>query len=225
MAIGLVTTDVGPLLLDHVGLSGMPFVVLDAEHTGLTPADCAAAVRRLAATGTRVCVRVPDGSPPTLADFVATGAAEIVLPRVGGAADIAAASACVRYPPEGTRSRAPSAANAYGTAWGVPALSVIVETLDSVDNAAEIAACGLVERAWLGLADLRGELERSRPDRPVDAVVDELLQTFGAMDLVVPVADPGEAGAMYRRGARACYLYWDKYLHRVLARLTAADAP
>ncbi|NUS59265.1 MAG: hypothetical protein HOV66_31060 [Streptomycetaceae bacterium] len=219
--IGLVTTDTGPLLLNHVRLAGLPFLVLDAEHTGLTPARCAEAVRALSMSDTRVCVRVPDGSPATLAEFVNTGADEIVLPRVLCMADIEEAAAALRYAPEGLRSRAPSAANGYGENWKVPALSVIIETVDAVDAAAKIATSDLICRAWLGLADLRGDLARQRPDEPLDEIVDELLRTFADRELVVPVARPDAAAEMYRRGARSCYLYWDKYLHRVLGEFRA----
>jgi len=225
--IGLLTAEPSPLLLDQAALTGIGFVVLDAEQTALTPQSCATAVRQLAGCATRVCVRVPDLAPATLVTFANTGAAELVLPQVRSLADVEQAWRSVHYPPAGNRPRQPSPGSRYGSDWSrAPELSVIVETVEAVEVAEELAASPLVCGAWLGLTDLREDLARHGREGELDAAVEHVFTRFAAAgaSLGLPAADAAAARAGFERGAARCLVYWETHLRGVLGSLSAATA-
>jgi 2-keto-3-deoxy-L-rhamnonate aldolase RhmA len=226
-AIGVLTAELSPLLLDHLIIAGLDFVVLDAEQTGLTPPDCAAAVRQLSGSATKTCVRVPDLDAATLVSFANTGVAELVLPQVRSMVDVEHAWEAVHYPPDGTRPRQPSPASRFGSDWSrAPALSVIIETVEALEIASALATSHLLAGAWIGLTDLRADLAQHGREAELEAAVDEILSHFAAAgaSLGLPASGPDAARSAFDRGAARCLVYWETYLHHVLEPLRAATA-
>jgi 2-keto-3-deoxy-L-rhamnonate aldolase RhmA len=224
-AIGILTADPAPLLLDHLTISGIDFVVLDAEQTGLAPPACAAAVRQLAGSATSAYIRVPDLTAATLVSFANTGAGELVLPQVRSLSEVDQAWKAVHYPPAGTRPRQPSPASRFGSDWSnAPVLSIIIETVEAVELAGALARSEQIVGAWIGLTDLRQDLADHGRESELDDAVAEILAQFAAAAAPVglPAAGPQAARAAFDRGAARCLVYWESYLHEVLGSLRAA---
>jgi 2-keto-3-deoxy-L-rhamnonate aldolase RhmA len=229
--LGLLTAEPSPLLLDQVASHGLSFLVVDAELTTLGPADCVRVVRRLAGTAVRTVVRVPDLRPETLVRFANTGVDELMLPQVRSLEQIECAWRSVRFPPSGTRPRQPTRASGYGTSWDdAPALSAIVETVEAVDVARDLAGSGLLAGAWFGATDLRDEVDRRGVAFDLEAVADELLERFesAGVPFGLGASDAAGARAVFDRGASRCFLQWERYIGAVLSPLAAvlaADQP
>ena len=112
-------------------------------------------------------MRVPNLDPDLLTTYANTGVAELVLPRVRSIGELTAAGAALRYAPAGNRSRQVVPATAYGADWDREVrVSVIIETVDAVSIAAEMAAHPLVAGVWIGPRDL--EDDHLRQGLPVD---------------------------------------------------------
>ena len=226
-AVGLITADPNPTLLAILAHSGVDFVVLDAEQTPLTVQQCADAVQRLKGTGVQVAVRVPDLTANTLVAFANTGVAEIVLPHVRRVDELEEAAAAVRYAPQGLRSRQVSPASGFGSDFSAPpTLSVLFETVDAVDRAADFASLDAFGGGWLGPTDLASDLERrgrTEPDeldRSVQQVVDAVRGAGHSVGL--PAPSMSRAGEAFARGADRAAIYWERELTQLLAGFAAS---
>ncbi|MCR1781328.1 hypothetical protein KVF89_02175 [Nocardioides carbamazepini] len=222
--LGLLTSSVDPVLVDSVTQAGMDFLWLDAEYTGLTPNQVGDVVRRLANSGTRTMVRVPNLDPGTLLTFANTGVDELVLPRVRTLEDIEQARAWLTYPPAGIRPRQVVPATDWGTSYDrQPDVSIIVETMEAVRCLDRIAQAGCVATYWLGPKDLSDDHEHEGGARGAfDDVLNALLDTLRDADLQFGwgVPDPSDVASVWQAGASRCALYWDVHLARHLTRST-----
>ncbi|MBO9521364.1 MAG: hypothetical protein J7518_07490 [Nocardioidaceae bacterium] len=223
--VGVLTAHPDRLLLQQAALAGVGFVVVDAEQTGLQPADVAAVVGQLAGLPTEVHVRVPDLAPATLVAFANTGADELVLPQVRDAGDVRRAHEATRYAPAGTRSRQVSAASDFGTDFSrEPRLSVLVENGDAVANAEKLAALDLLAGAWVGPTDLADDLARQGRTEDVQELVGRVVDVFRAAGrpIGLPAVDATGVTAAFARGADRVAVYFEKSLRLLLDGLVAA---
>lgn len=223
--LGLLTAEPSPHLLDQVVAAGLSFVIVDAEWTTIGPAECAAAARQLQGSGTEAFVRVPEIDDATLVTYANTGVDEIVLPQVRTLPEIESAWRAVRFPPAGRRPRQPTRANGFGASWNnVPRLSAIIETVESVRGASELARSGLLAGAWFGATDLADDAARIGEDIDLVATGESMLTCFADEDLAfgMPVASAADAEAQFQRGVDRCFVHWDRLVPTVLAPLAAA---
>lgn len=225
--VGLIAADPTATLLFLAAQAGLNFVVLDAEQTGLTVQDCTDAVQRLAGSRTEVAIRVPDLDERTLVAYANTGAAELVLPQVRSADQLESAFRATRFVPEGARSKQASFSSAFGLDFThVPRLSVLFETVESVDDVERIAGSEYFDSGWLGPADLTADLHnagRIQPDavkRSTERVVDALKERGRSVGL--PAAGVAGISVAFEQGADRVALYWEKHLTAVIAELVAA---
>ncbi|MFE4413994.1 aldolase/citrate lyase family protein [Streptomyces sp. NPDC056821] len=227
LRVGLLTAEPDRLLTNLAVLTGIDFFVLDAELTGLDVSRCADVVSRLTRTRTEVLIRIPDVSEATVVAFANTGADELVLPQVRTLAQIEGAWRASRYFPDGTRSRQVSQASAYGTDFvKVPRLSVLLETVEAIEQAAEFVASGLLDGAWIGPTDLLDDLRRFRPAEAerMSELVDQAIATFRAarVSIGLPAKDPAGVQEAFAGGADRCAVYWEKQLFAVLTDVAGA---
>src|SRR6187551_3488374 len=100
---GIWTRNASATTIELLGLADWDFIVLDGEHGSVEPANGEDAIRAADLTATDVVVRVPDGSPQTVARYLDAGAAGVQVPMIetGAAAELAVAA--TRFPPVGVR--------------------------------------------------------------------------------------------------------------------------
>lgn len=225
--VGLLTAEPSRLLLSQAVLAGLDFVVLDAEQTGLDARECSAAVLSLSGSDTEVVIRVPDLDERTLVTFANTGAHELLLPQVRQLSQLEAAYRATRFPPDGTRSRQVSAASSFGTDFSrPPRLSVLIETVEAVEAAEQLASCRWIDSAWIGPTDLSDDIARQRPvdagsvERTVRDVVTTFLERGASIGL--PAGDAAGVKAAFERGADRVAVYWERHVGSALADMAAA---
>ena len=180
-----------PSLIEYVGMLGWDFLVFDAEHGTLQPADVESLCRAVEPRGTTPIVRVTTNDPPTILRFLDTGAHGIHVPWVNSAAEVERAVRSVKYTPRGIRGLAGSRASEWGLREPIAeyveranreTLVVIhIETQDAVDAIDAYLAIDGVDVLFLGPTDLSqslghpGDLKHpdvlAALDRVADAVV------------------------------------------------------
>ena len=213
-AFGCFVRTAEPQLSEYVGMLGWDFLVFDAEHGPLQPAQIEDLCRAVEPRGTTPIVRVTTNDAPTILRFLDTGAHGVHVPWVNSAAEAERAVRSVKYTPRGIRGLAGSRASEWGLREPIgeyvqranrETLVVIqVETQDAVDAIDEYLAIDGIDVLFLGPTDLSQSLghpgDLRHPDvlkaleRVADAVVgtDKTLGIYaGTVDMTKEWLDRG----------------------------------
>lgn len=149
-------------VIEVLALSGLDFVILDAEHAPFDRARLDACLAIARALGLPALVRVPDAAPATLLQALDAGAAGVVVPHVtSGAAAADLARAC-RFGPGGRGFAGSTRAAGYGSRTmaevlshgGDPIVIAQIEDPEGVENCEAIAGTAGIDGVFLGPADL-----------------------------------------------------------------------
>lgn len=229
-SVGIITADPTPTLLALLAHTAVDLLVLDAEQTGITVQQCRDVVQRLAGSGVKVAVRVPDLDRNTLLAFANTGVAEIVLPQVRTVDELERAYDATRYAPEGSRPRQVTPASAFGMDYSfAPVITVLFETAEAVERVKEFVDSEAFGGGWVGPTDLAADLLRHGDERPeaLQEAVQRVVDVVAAAGRSIGLPAPGMAAAagVFERGADRCAVYWEKELAAILtgyAELRAA---
>ena len=152
-----VATAYGAELLGHCGYD---WVGIDRQHGMIDNGDMIAMLQGLSSSGTPAFVRVEWNDPAEIMKALDAGAAGVIVPMINSAEDARRAVGACRYAPQGYRSVGPGRS---GLAVGgyPPAVSntnvlclVMIETVEAVERADEIAAVEGVDGIFLGPGDL-----------------------------------------------------------------------
>jgi 2-keto-3-deoxy-L-rhamnonate aldolase RhmA len=151
------------LTVEMIGAAGFDWTWVDLEHgTG----DYSELIPQMQATSINnapAVVRIAWNDAPRFKRVLDLGAAGIMVPYVTDAAQAKQAARAMRYPPEGVRGVAKfNRACGFGQKFGEyfaeankKLLTVVqIETKESVENAAEIAAVEGVDVLFIGPLDL-----------------------------------------------------------------------
>jgi 4-hydroxy-2-oxoheptanedioate aldolase len=155
--LGVCMTMRSESVLEVLAGAGYDCVVLDCQHGALFEADAVAFLRRFAAVGTDILVRVSSNSPALIGKVLDAGADGVIVPLVDTAAEARAAVAACRYRPAGDRSFGPIRGDLPRTPGELEERAscfVMIESAEGVENAAEIAAVRGVDGVVVGPADL-----------------------------------------------------------------------
>ncbi|MBL9216067.1 MAG: hypothetical protein JNG83_11370 [Opitutaceae bacterium] len=148
----------------HAAAAGFDAVCVDAEHNEWAPREIKrlGALHRLA--GIDCLVRTGARNPTDLARLLEDGAAGIIAPLIGSAAEAAALGQAVKFPPLGRRGMdgagldndfAVGGARGYAAAANAETLLVVqIETPEAVEEVEAIAAAPGVDGLFFGLGDL-----------------------------------------------------------------------
>jgi 2-keto-3-deoxy-L-rhamnonate aldolase RhmA len=236
-SIGTFVKTDSPQVVEILALSGLDFVVLDAEHAPLDRGMLDRMLFVARAVGPAALVRVPDHADATILNALDLGATGLVVPHVDSAdqaARVVGASRFVggrrglslsaRYGGYGTRNRAEAIAE------GDRALVLCqIESGPAVEAVEAIAAVPGVGGLFVGRSDLALSLGLDGPNHPeVLAAVDRCAAAARAraLPLVVACGAPGEVDALAARGATAFVVGSDQSLLRTAASaLTALRQP
>lgn len=214
LIIGEPTLSVLSLASDH----GIGTVVLDAEQTGLTPKECGQIVGHLQGSSVSVAVRLPDVEYDSVLSYANTGVDELVLPRLTTVDELEYAFQLTRYPPAGDRPIQTNFSNRYGMDYSrVPVLSVLFETAESVERIEEFVASSCFAGGWIGMTDLRSDLERLGKADKLSEYASRVMKAVGSSGhpIGLPLAHPRDISRTFSSGATRVALYWEKYLRTV----------
>jgi 4-hydroxy-2-oxoheptanedioate aldolase len=159
-AFGLWGSIPSPLTAELAAASGYDYVCVDLQHGGADEERMVAMFTAIEARGAVPLARVLYNEPWQINRVLDLGAAGVIVPLVGSAADAKRAVSGCRYPPRGVRSYGPLRATlTIGSAdperLAAGALCfVMVETRQGLENVEEIAATRGLDGIYIGPSDL-----------------------------------------------------------------------
>ena len=167
-----------PAVAEIAGDSGFDWLLFDLEHGCATDAAIPDQLRALRGGNTKAIVRVGAPHIDLIGRVLDWGAQGIMVPRVCSAEDAEKIVQAAHYAPRGRRGVARTVrAVGYGLRlpdeqhMTKPIILAQIETLESVDNAASIAAVDGIDVLFIGPADLSYDLLAQKSDRTYDECV------------------------------------------------------
>jgi 4-hydroxy-2-oxoheptanedioate aldolase len=156
VSFGAWSTLAGSLAAELLGGAGFDWVIIDAQHGGLTISDLLPMIQALQLGGTAPVVRVPWTDAATIMRVLDFGAAGVIVPMVSTPEEASLAAAAMRYPPAGIRSFGPTRGGFASTsaANDEVVLLVMIETAEGLERVDEIVATPGVDGLFLGPVDL-----------------------------------------------------------------------
>lgn len=156
-----------PVLIETFEAVGVGTIILDLQHGEATLADILACLR--AARGSKIVARIGVKPHPDLINrLLDAGVNAIMFAQINNPEDAATAISYMRYPPDGQRGVAGAVrANRYGCdaeyfrhliQHGTAIMQI--ETLESVENAMDIASIKGVDSLFVGTSDLAAAVGR-----------------------------------------------------------------
>ena len=176
-------------VVEMMGLSGIDFVILDGEHSGLTP-ETAETLYIAAERRELSCVtRVGENTPQRLQKFLDSGAQSVLIPMIDSAADAQSVVDAVKYEPAGKRGLAAARVSDWGLSpGGLPEyvkqandetfIAVQIETQAAVQNIDDIINVPEVDMIFFGPSDLSSSLGLSGQVTHPDVL--KLIEDLGA---------------------------------------------
>jgi 4-hydroxy-2-oxoheptanedioate aldolase len=168
VAYGMINAMGSSVAAEMIGMAGYDYVIVDGEH-GLGDLQChLGALQAIGSTPATALYRIANNDRTVLKQVLDLGVEGVIVPCVSTATEAQAAVAACRYPTKGVRGFAAGMVRAsnYGLSLerylsDGPAqllISVMIETVEGVKNAAEIASVEGVDVVQMGPADLSFDL-------------------------------------------------------------------
>lgn len=224
-AFGLWGSIPSTLTAELAAAAGFDYVCVDLQHGGADEERMVAMFAAIEARGAVPLARVLYNEPWMVNRVLDLGAAGVIVPLVGTAAEAGRAVSGCRYPPHGVRSYGPlRAALTVGSAdpqrLAAGALCfVMVETREGLDHVEEIAATPGLDGIYIGPSDLSIGLGRD-PGHGGDVLeraIDRIAQACQAAGIVAGMHCNGggeEARARVQAGFRMVTVGVDASLFR-----------
>lgn len=192
-ALGLILNLAAPAMVEIGSLMGFDFVMIDAEHGPVGPAEAEPMIRAAELARMAPLVRVPSSEPHIALRYLDLGAVGIVFPHVSTAEAARKCVEAVLFPPAGKRGVAPST-NAAGYNTRMPFKEylkhanrvllpmVIIEEPEAVENIDEIVKVEGLAVIVLGAMDLSAAMGHpGDPGAPaVEAAVEKVIASCKA---------------------------------------------
>ncbi|CUR58464.1 conserved hypothetical protein [metagenome] len=163
VSVGIQCFSGSPTLVEIFGVAGFDWVCLDMEHSPTTFESIEHLARAAKAGGTIPIVRVAHNDPIEIMRALDRGVAGVVVPHIKSVAELEAAVAATRYPPEGTRGTCTSTrASSWGLRWSEYSkvesrdaiLVSIIEDPEAVEAFDDLLKVEGADVFWLGTRDL-----------------------------------------------------------------------
>lgn len=194
-----------PAMVEALGRAGFDFLILDAEHVGMTRADLAILLMAARAARVAAIVRVPQDWGHWIGTALDAGAAGVMVPQVTDAAEARDLVRAIRFAPQGRLGFSPSTTGAEYGARGIavhlarqPQETVLicqVEDPEAAGRAAEIASVDGVDALLVGPVDMAVAAGEIDPD---GVAVGKL-----CTDVLSGVLDAGGVGGLFLRSPGA----------------------
>ena len=189
-----------------MGQVGYDWVIVDAQHGGMSEAHLLPMLQALDLTGTPALVRVNWLDPALIMRVCDLGAAGVVVPLVNTANDARHAVEAMRYPPQGMRSFGPVRGGYAGVAAPEDPLCLcMIETVEALGNLDAIAATPGLDGLLVGPVDLALSmghgLSLQMPDE-VLAAIEKVAAACRANDIICAsfAMGPDNAAELVKRG-------------------------
>jgi 2-dehydro-3-deoxyglucarate aldolase/4-hydroxy-2-oxoheptanedioate aldolase len=155
-----------PVTAEAMSYAGFDFLVIDMEHSGTDVREARAQLQAIEGGGASALVRLPATEPVVTKKVLDLGAQSLMFPMIQTAEDARRAVSYTRYAPEGVRGMAAMhRASRYTTVDGYLekaarelCVTVQIETVQGVANAADIANVPGVDGLFVGPGDLSASL-------------------------------------------------------------------
>ena len=218
-------------LVELVGLVGMDYVVIDAEHGPIDQLELAHHLATAEAVGIPAVVRI--GGLAEVLRVLDLGAAGIIYPHVDSVAEAEELVRAVHYPPRGRRGFAAyTRAGGYGLRSGAehlaryaagPLVIAMIESETALSAAADIAAVDGIDLLFLGPADLAADMGILAGDQ--SPVADALAQVRTAADgrVLSICGDEATARAHFDAGSQLVVYNVQHAVSATMVRLASAN--
>lgn len=187
VVIGAFSNIHAPAAIEILGLVGLDFVIIDAEHTSVTPETAENLYRAAELHGVTPVTRIGENTQQVIQKFLESGSQGVLIPLVNTREEAQRVVNAVKYPPIGKRGLAGSRAADWGMFKGGMAeyvryaneqtwIAVQVETMDAVKNFDSIASLEHIDCIFFGPSDLSANLGYPGQTRhpEVVAIIDAL---------------------------------------------------
>lgn len=235
-ALGTWVKIPAPEVVELLAMSGLDFLVIDAEHGAFDVRTTSTMISVAHGCGIRAFVRVPGHAPRDVQPALDAGAAGLFIPHVDSVEIAHDVVAACRFPPQGHRGASPfTRAGSWGTLapaqlteQGNTVVTVVaqLESRDAVAAADRIAEVAGIDAVFIGPYDLAlaaGVAPGSDAARRyVQQAEDRCVATGSSFGSVA--ADGAEAGQLISRGYHFVVISNDAALLAAGARDAVAAA-
>ena len=166
--IGILNNIQHPEIIEVMALAGIDFVILDAEHTTLSPETAVQMYRACELRGVTAITRIGENTQQVIQKFMDAGSMGVFMPLINTKEDAQRAVDSVKYPPIGKRGLAGSRAADYAMAMPLgeyiqmaneeTMVIIQIETTDSYKNFSEIISLEHVDGVFFGPNDISTSL-------------------------------------------------------------------
>jgi 4-hydroxy-2-oxoheptanedioate aldolase len=186
---GVITPNTDPILCEYIGLAGMDFYIMDAEHGPLTLSEVTHMIRACESVGITPLARINSLDEKMILQYFDAGIMGVMMPGTNTVEDCKKLIRSVKYFPQGDRGLGPVRASNY-MAGAMSQQQYIefsnaqtlvfpmIETMQCIDNLEAMCEVPGVDGFILGPRDLA--LNMGFTDGPahpeVKAVVDKAIQ-------------------------------------------------
>ena len=198
-------------LIELSGIAGLDFIIIDAEHSAVTPQVAEQLFRAAELRDLPTVTRIGEIHPQVIQKYLDAGCQGVLMPMVNTAEEAKIVVDSVKYPPLGKRGLAGARSSDYGLFPGGLAehadfsnketfVAIQIETTEAIDNFDDILNVPGIDCVFFGPSDLSASLGViGQPEHPK---VLEVLEIYGKK-----VVEKGIAAGTITRDA-AAYKKW-----------------
>ena len=104
---GVISPTLDPIICEYMGLLGMDFYMIDAEHGAITASDVTNMVRACELRDTTPLARIRSVDAKLILQYLDAGIMGVMMPSIDSADDVKRLVEAIKYPPMGTRGLGP----------------------------------------------------------------------------------------------------------------------
>ena len=166
--VGVFNDVHSPSVVEVLGLLGLDFAIMDAEHSTLMPDVAENLYRAADLHGLSTVTRIGENSPQVIQKFIDAGSQGVLIPMVNTVEQAERVIDAVKYPPIGKRGLAGPRAADYGLGEPIAdyvrraneetLIALQIETTEAVDNFEAIVVLDHVDVLFFGPSDLSSSL-------------------------------------------------------------------
>lgn len=205
--IGCWTMFASPLVAEAMAWTGYDLIVIDAEHSPLSPMDALHSMQAVAGTPCPPLLRLADDNPTTIKQMMDAGAKSLMIPMIDTADQARAIVQATRYAPEGKRgfafmhraSRFGNDADYIANANADVLLIAQIETPAAVEALEEILGVDGIDAVFIGPGDLSAAMGKigQAASNEMLGILDDCLRRARAVGKPIGALAPNTAVARH----------------------------
>lgn len=162
--VGLFSNIQVPTAVEIVAILGVDYIIVDAEHTAVTPETAENLYRAAEIRGITPITRIGENSQQVIQKYMEAGSMGVLMPLINTAEDAKRVVDSVKYPPMGKRGLAASRAEEWALSMPFAdyvkmaneetLIAIQIETRDAIKNFDAIVRVEGVDVIFFGPTDL-----------------------------------------------------------------------